>query len=143
MGKRFPSIIDKDLPIRAFVTKKLIGTNISSTVQDAAQKMTEFNISSIVILKDNKVVGFFTESDLKRKIVAEGKTPDTSVKEIMIKDLITIDISSTISDAMKKMLDNDIKHLLVREKGEIIGIMSFTDFLTMERQKLETFIARE
>lgn len=143
MGKRFPSIIDKDQPIRAFITKKLIGTDISSTVQDAARKMTEFNISSIVILDDGKVVGFFTESDLKRKIVAVGKTPDTSVEEIMIKDLITIDISSTVSDAMKKMMDNDIKHLLVKEKGEIIGIMSFTDFLTMERQKLETFIARE
>jgi len=143
MGKRFPSIIDKDQPIRAFITKKLIGTDISSTVQDAARKMTEFNISSIVILDDGKVVGFFTESDLKRKIVAVGKTPDTSVEEIMIKNLITIDISSTVSDAMKKMMDNDIKHLLVKEKGEIIGIMSFTDFLTMERQKLETFIARE
>jgi signal-transduction protein with cAMP-binding, CBS, and nucleotidyltransferase domain len=143
MGKRFPSIIDKDQPIRAFITKKLIGTDISSTVQDAARKMTEFNISSIVILEDNKVVGFFTESDLKRKIVAVGKTPDTSVKDIMIKDLITIDISSTVSDAMKTMMDNDIKHLLIKEKGEIIGIMSFTDFLTMERQKLETFIARE
>ena len=143
MGKRFPSIIDKDQPIRAFITKKLIGTDISSTVQDAAKKMTEFNISSIVILEDNKVVGFFTESDLKRKIVAVGKTPDTSVQDIMIKDLITIDISSTVSDAMKTMMDNDIKHLLIKEKGEIIGIMSFTDFLTMERQKLETFIARE
>lgn len=143
MGKRFPSIIDKDLPIRAFITKKLIGTDISSTVQDAAQKMTEFNISSIVILEDEKVVGFFTESDLKRKIVAVGKTPDTPVKNIMISDIITIDISATIKDAMKKMVDNDIKHLLVKEKNEITGILSFTDFLTLERQKLETFIARE
>ncbi len=143
MGKRFPSVIDKDLPIRAFITKKLIGTDVNSTVQDAAKKMTEFNISSIVILENEKVVGFFTESDIKRKIVAVGKTPDTGVDEIMVRDLITIDISATISDAMKKMMDNDIKHLLVKEKGQITGILSFTDFLTMERQKLETFIARE
>lgn len=143
MGKRFPSVIDKDLPIRAFITKKLIGTDVTSTVQDAAKKMTEFNISSIVILENEKVVGFFTESDIKRKIVAVGKTPATGVDEIMVRDLITIDISATISDAMKKMMDNDIKHLLVKEKGQITGILSFTDFLTMERQKLETFIARE
>ena len=143
MDKNFPSIIDKDQPIRAFITKKLIGADISCSVQDAAKKMTEFNISSIVILDDNKVVGFFTESDIKRKIVAEGKTPQTPVKDIMVSDLITIDISATIRDAMKKMMDNGIKHLLVEEKGEIIGILSFTDFLTLERQKLETFIARE
>lgn len=143
MSKDFPSIIDKDQPIRAFVTKKLIGTDITDTVQDAAQKMTEFNISSIVIMDNEKVVGFFTESDLKRKIVAKGKSPDTPVKDIMVGNLITVDISATIRDAMKTMMDNGIKHLLVREKGKIIGILSFTDFLTLERQKLETFIARE
>src|SRR6056297_1399539 len=143
MNKNFPNIIDRDQPIRAFITKKLIGADISCSVQEAAQKMTEFNISSIVILKDNKVVGFFTESDLKRKVVAKGKTPDTPVGKIMVRDLITIDISATIHDAMKKMMDNGIKHLLIEEKGEIMGILSFTDFLTLERQKLETFIARE
>jgi len=143
MTQNLPDFLQGEFPLREFVTKKLIGIQSSSTVQEAAQKMTDFNISSLVALKNDEVVGFMTESDLKKKVVALGKSSDTPVSEIMNDKLIKININLTIKEAMQEMVDNDIKHLLVEENDEIIGILTFTDFLTIEQQKLETFIARE
>lgn len=143
MSINFPHFYDENLPLRIFFTKNLIGINVDKTVQEAAQMMTEFNITSLVVLENENVVGFFTESDIRKKLVAKGKSPNIAVKEIMTSELITIDITSHVKDAMRLMVDNDIKHLLVEEKNEIVGIITYTDFLTIEREKLETFIAKE
>ena len=143
MELNFPDFFKKDLPIRTFISKKIIGVTTDCSVQDAAKKMVEFSISSLVVLKKDKVVGFFTEGDLKKKVVAEGKSPDILVKEIMNTDLITIDINAEFKDALKEMIDKHIKHLLVEEKGKIVGVLTFIDFLDVQRQKIETFISRE
>ncbi|TYB31148.1 MAG: CBS domain-containing protein [Candidatus Mcinerneyibacterium aminivorans] len=143
MELQFPEFFKKELPIRAFVTKKIIGVKSDCTVQEAAQKMVEFSISSLVVIENNRVTGFFTEGDFKKKVIAEGKSPKIPVKDIMNRDLITIDINAEFKDALKEMIDKHIKHLLVKEKNEIVGVLTFTDFLDVQRQKIETFISRE
>ena len=105
--------------------------------------MNDFNISSLVVMEEGDIVGFFTEGDIRTKVVAQGIKPDIPVKDIMSRDLITVDLGTSVEDAAMKMADHGIKHLLVTEEGEISGILSFRDLIDIERQNIETHISRE
>ncbi len=143
MEKAAPKFYDMEHPIRTFVTKRVIGVKPETTVQEAAKRMVEFNISSLTVVDEEEIVGFFTDGDIKKRVVAEGLTPDIPVKEIMTTDLITADIGMDVKDVLELMADKNIKHMLVEEKGEIVGILTFGDLIDIQKQKLETYISRE
>ena len=143
MSEAAPKFYDIDMPIRSFVTKRLIGVKSDSSVQEAARKMVEFGTGSVVVIENDDVVGFLTDGDIKKKVVAKGLKPEMSVKEIMVTDLITAEISSDIKDVLKLMAKKNIQHVLIEENEEIVGIVTFRDLIDIERQKVETYISRE
>ena len=143
MKEGMPEFYEMDVPARAFVTKRIIGVGADSSVQEAARRMVEFNISSIAVIEDDEIVGIFTDSDIKARVVARGLGPDTPVKEVMTGELVTTDIGTPVKDVLRTMADKNIKHVLVTEKEEIVGIMTFRDLIDIERHGLETYISRE
>ena len=134
---------DIERPVRTFVTKRVIGVKPDTTVQEAAKRMVEFNISSLTVVEDDQIIGFFTDGDIKKRVVAEGLSPDIPVENIMTTDLITSDIDMDVKDVLELMADKNIKHMLIEEKGEIVGILTFGDLIDIQKQKLETYISRE
>jgi CBS domain-containing protein len=142
MNLRYPAFYDLKRPIREIVTKRLIGVSQKVSFKEGVSKMVEFNISSLVVTNNDRVVGFMTDTDVKRAI-AQGFTPDDTMEKIMTTDLITVDISSSVREVLETMSKNRIKHLLVTEKGKVVGIVTVRDLEHMVRQKLETYISRE
>jgi len=142
MNLRYPAYYDLKRPIREIVTKRLIGVSQKVSFKEGVSKMVEFNISSLVVTNHDRVVGFMTDTDVKRA-VAQGLTPDAEMEQIMTTELITVDISSSVREVLETMSKNRIKHLLVTEKGKVVGIVTVRDLEHMVRQKLETYISRE
>jgi len=142
MNLRYPAFYDLKRPVREVMTKRLIGIDSKASFKEGVAKMVEFSISSLVITNRDKVVGFITDTDVKRS-VASGLTPDTKIEQIMTVDLITVNISASIREVLETMSKNKIKHLLVTEKGKVVGIVTVRDLEHMVRQKLETYISRE
>lgn len=134
---------DLDAPVRRYITKKLIAVEHDSTVQDAASRMVEFGISSLAVLRDREVVGFFTDADIKERVVAAGRSPAVPVSEIMTTELITADVTEPIRRILDLMSDHRIKHVLITEHESIVGIITLRDVVDMERRRLETYIAGE
>lgn len=143
MVEELPKFQDVERPIRSFFSKRVIGVESDISVQQAAQKMVEFNVSSITVLEDDEIVGIITNDDLKKRVIAEGLSPEVPVKEIMTTDLITGQINITVGDALEIMAKKNIKHLPVEEDGEIVGMLTFRDLIDIQKQKVETHISRE
>lgn len=135
--------IEFDMPVRRFVTKRLIGVDKATSIQEGVAKMVDFNISSLAVLEEEKVVGFFTDADIKERVVAQGRSSDEPVSNIMTTELITADINTTIREILEVMSHHKIKHILITEKEKAVGIITLRDLETMDRQKFETYIARE
>jgi CBS domain-containing protein len=142
MNLQYPAFYDLKRPVREVMTKKLIGIDSKASFREGVAKMVEFSISSLVITNRDKVVGFITDTDVKRS-VASGLTPDIKIEKIMTTDLITVDIIASIREVLETMSKNKIKHLLVTEKGKVVGIITVRDLEHIVRQKLETYISRE
>jgi len=135
--------MDENAPIRVYMTRKLIGVSPEDTVKRACEVMMEFDIGSLVVVEDNEVVGFFTKTDVIRRVVIPGKPNTTPVSEIMTRELVTVDANTPLREVLDIMAKKGIKHMLVSENRKIVGIFSLSDLLSASRRKLETAIAAE
>jgi CBS domain-containing protein len=102
-----------------------------TSVQEAAKKMKDKNVSSLVVVDTNgKPQGLVTERDLVRKVcIHDVHTSTVTNKEIMSAPLITIKSTSSPSLAADLMLKNNVRHLLVIDNvNKPIGIITPLDF---------------
>ena len=124
--------------ISDIMRKKLETIEESSSVQEAAKKMKDKNVSSLVVIDGNgRPGGLVTERDLVRKVcISDVHTSTITTKEIMSSPLITIDSKSSPSIAADMMLQNNVRHLLVvDDKYDVkqpIGIVTPLDFTKYE-----------
>ena len=100
------------------MTKKLESIEELSSIQDAAKRMRDTNVSSLLVVdSEGKPRGIVTERDIVRKAcVNDVSTSKVTNKEVMSSRLITIDPDSSASTAVDIMLRNNIRHLLVVDK---------------------------
>ncbi len=96
----------------------------------AARRMRDERIGSLLVTKDDEYVGILTETDFVRKAAAEGKNVSTlSVEALMNQPVISIESTKTVRDAIDRMGDFGIRHLVVREAGKVVGMVSVRDIL--------------
>jgi CBS domain-containing protein len=101
------------------MSKNLELVEVMTSVMEAARKMKEKNVSSLVVVDNEKrPLGIVTERDLVRKAcVNDIRTSAINVNELMSSPIITIDSSSSASEAIDRMVQNNVRHLLVVDKN--------------------------
>jgi CBS domain-containing protein len=127
--------------IGEIMTEKLVTITASSSAQEAAIKMTENNISSLVVTDgNNKSVGIVTERDLVTRVcVHDASSKNTILENIMSSPLVTIDALSSVEVAADIMSQNGVRHLLVVKDEDIskpLGIITSSDFARYLKESL-------
>ena len=126
--------------VNDFMRKSLITIEESASVQEAANRMKDKNVSSLVVVDEiSRPLGLITERDLVRKVcIHDVSTSKLIIKEIMSSPLITIDSNSSASEAADMMLRNNVRRLLVVDSksseglDKPIGIVTPLDFTKSE-----------
>lgn len=121
-----------EIIVKEAMKTNLAMVNPTMTVLDAAKLMKKRKIGNVIVVENKQPVGILTESDIIRKVVAEGK----DVKEVKIQDamstpLIIIDPYVTLEEAMKTMGKCNVRRLPVCENDELIGIITQKDISRM------------
>lgn len=127
--------------IGEIMTEKLVTITASSSAQEAAIKMTENNISSLVVTNgNNKSVGIVTERDLVTRVcVHDASSKNSTLENIMSSPLVTIDALSSVEVAADIMSQNGVRHLLVVKDEDIskpLGIITSSDFARYLKESL-------
>lgn len=120
----------------------------TTSVLDGLKIMTDKNISALLIIENNRLLGIFTERDYARKIILHGKaSKDTPVSEAMTTNPICVSSADSIDLCMKIMTEKHIRHLPVTNEDQAIGMISIGDVVKfiIEDQKqtisqLESYI---
>ncbi|HXY82390.1 MAG TPA: CBS domain-containing protein [Candidatus Saccharimonadales bacterium] len=121
--------MSSEIPVRQ-IMRTIVSIDSKSRVKDAARMMVERGIGSLIANRDGLPFGIVTERDLTEKIVARSADPSkVTVAEIMTAPLTTIDAASSINDAARRMVEKQIKRLIVTDQEKIIGIVSQTDLV--------------
>jgi CBS domain-containing protein len=127
--------------IGEIMTEKLETLISSATAQEAAKKMRDKNVSSLVVIDSNhKAMGIVTERSLVRKIcINDSRSSSILIQDIMSSPLITIDSNSPVEAAADVMMQNNVRHLLVVDNNDInrpLGIITSTDFASYLKENL-------
>ncbi|MGC2427018.1 MAG: CBS domain-containing protein [Nitrososphaeraceae archaeon] len=122
------------------MTTKLKTIKEEASVRQAAKKMKEEDVSSLVVVNrdnDNKPVGLVTERDIVRKVCANesiGNIDAIRIVDIISSPLITINSDSSPKQAADVLLQNRIRHLLVIDNRDAVGIITPMDFTRYREQ---------
>jgi len=128
---------NKDILVKEAMKTNLATVKPEISVKEAAKIMKSRGIGNCIVA-DNKPVGIVTESDIIKKVVAEGLDPSkVSVKDIMTTPIIVINPYVDIEEAMKTMSKCNIRRLPVVEKGKLVGIITQKDVLYFSPMLLE------
>ena len=133
-----------NLPIENMYDKELVACDQNLPIQAAAAIMTEHNSSSIFIREPGAdVVGLVTDNDLRKKVTATGLDILKPVGEIMSSPLRTISSNALAFEALMEMMQQNIKHLGVRDvNNRVAGVITNRDLLKVQGQS-PVFIVRE
>jgi CBS domain-containing protein len=99
-----------------------------ATVFEALRLMAETDVGALVVTRDERVVGIFSERDYARKIILQGKSSkETRVEEIMTPEVITIRPDTSVTRCMEMMTKHHIRHLPVLSGEQLAGVISIGD----------------
>ena len=118
--------------------QKLLVLAEHETVQQACRCMWECRTGSVLVIDDQqRLTGIFTGRDAVRTL-AEGKSAEvTTLAHAMTPNPITITPNSRAINALREMSNRGFRHLPVVESGRIWGVVSRSDFLGMEIDRLD------
>lgn len=125
--------------IDTLVGRAAVTLDRRASARDAALRMTEEGVSSLLISEDAsapqqspQVVGIITDRDLRTRLVAPGLSWDTPVGAIMSTGLVTIAHNQLVFEAMLQMLRHNVHHLPVLRRQQPIGVVALSDIIRYE-----------
>ena len=130
-------ICDNMGQIRDIMEKNVVTIEYNKSAIDAAEIISEKNISFLVIMKEGLPIGVLSESDFVRKLnTTNKKSSEVQIEEIMSYKFRWVEPTTQIEDAVQKMLNNNIRRLLVLEDNKLVGVVTQTDLIEFLRERL-------
>jgi signal-transduction protein with cAMP-binding, CBS, and nucleotidyltransferase domain len=116
------------LLVKDVMITQVMTIDVGVTVREAAKKMSESGIGSLITVENGRTVGILTEGDMLKRVIAEGKDPvKTTVKEIMSSPLVVAGPNMDLGVAVELMFQKKIKQLPVVQDNKLIGLVTLTD----------------
>lgn len=118
--------------VRDYMTSPVLSVDEDSTLKEVAEFMSS-NKLSVVLVKNKSLdyIGVVTDADFTRKVAAkEYSVNTTTIDSVMSAPVKTIEGSTIMTEANKKMRRWGIRNLAVTEKGEFVGLLSAIHFFS-------------
>jgi CBS domain-containing protein len=99
-----------------------------ATVRQAVREMNDKGVGALLVVEEGHPVGIFTERDVLRRVVDEGRNPAvTQVSDVMTRDVLVVEPTTPVEQVMATMTERRIRHLPVVEGGKLAGMVSIGD----------------
>ncbi|MEO8196134.1 MAG: DUF294 nucleotidyltransferase-like domain-containing protein [Thermoanaerobaculia bacterium] len=127
---------DLRLSIGELISRTPVLVARTATVGDAARRMDTERVSSVLVVNslpeaDERLmpVGILTDRDLRSRVLAAGKGPETPIAEVMSSPVETVDASLPAAEALLYLLRRAVHHLPVARDGSILGVVTHADLV--------------
>ncbi|WP_432644864.1 CBS domain-containing protein [Methanobrevibacter sp.] len=111
-------------------SRDVISFKVDCTVKEAAKKLAKNEIDGAPVMKDGKVIGVFTVSDIVNAIANDKD--DCTVGELMSTSLVIVNEDLRIANAIEVMIKRSISRLIVADNNQdLLGIVTRTDIINI------------
>jgi len=114
------------------MTQGIVSVSPDATVYEAAKKMKNENIGSLLVIDDGELLGIMTERLITLSVVAEGLDPKKiKIKDVMFENAVSLFPDMDLKKAAMVLEELEIRYCPVIEHGEVIGILSVSDIANL------------
>ena len=115
-------------PVRDVMSTPVESVGLNSPVREAAKQMQRMRIGDVFVVDEaGELRGIVTDRDIAVRAIAEGRSLDTPVQEIMSPIAATVPPTATVSVALGLMREHEVRRLPVVEGGRPHGVVSLGD----------------
>jgi len=131
--------MDEVNKIHEQIKEKVITAKEEWNIVTAAQLLDKHTIGSLIVTKDEKLVGILTERDIIRSVVAKGLAPNkVLIKDVMTKNVVTADVKFGIKKIFEMLQKAPFRHLPIVDDGKPVGMVSKRDLLYLFDHKTDS-----
>jgi CBS domain-containing protein len=112
-----------------FMSKQVVTADEETLLEKAAMIMAEKHVGSVIVTRQGKPIGIFTERDLLTKFLCKDKSLIEEVGNVCSSPLITAPIGISIHDAAEIMIKKHIKRLPITKNRKLVGVLSARDLV--------------
>lgn len=117
------------LPVSQLIGDEVVRVASDATLHVVAQALTNDGVGAVLLGDEGRPTALVSERDIVRS-VADGHDPaSTPATTVASRELVWCDVESTVEEVAAEMLSRYIRHVLVEEDGELVGIVSARDLL--------------
>jgi CBS domain-containing protein len=111
------------------MTREVRLANPDQSIRDAAKMMAEIDAGAMPVGEGDRLVGMITDRDIAVRAVAQGKGPDTPVREVMsIEQVLYCYEDEELDHVAKNMGEIQVRRLPVLDRSKrLVGIVSLAD----------------
>ena len=110
------------------MTREVRVANPTQTIRDVAKIMAEIDAGAMPVQENDRLVGMITDRDIAIRAVAEGKGPDTPVRDIMSKDIKYCYDDEDLEHVAENMGELQVRRLPVVDRDKrLVGIVALGD----------------
>jgi CBS domain-containing protein len=111
------------------MTRKVVYLPGETTLDEAAQAMRDLHIGDVVVTHGSTMAGLVTDRDIVVRAIAEGlPLRTTTIASIASRELIMVEQSATVEEAVQAMRERGLRRLLVCDADrKLVGIISLSD----------------
>lgn len=115
------------------MTRDVKVANPAQSIRDAARLMAEIDAGSLPVGDNDRLVGMITDRDIAVRAVAEGKSPDTKVSDVMSREVLYCFEDQDVEDVSRNMGDVKVRRMpVVNRDKRLVGIISLGDLARNE-----------
>jgi len=111
------------------------------SVKETTNYMASKGVGLVPVLKDEKLIGVFSERDLVKRVIAKDKDlSSTLVDNVMSTSLVIAKIDESNESVLAKMKEAKTRHILIIDNEKLVGVLSLRDLLEIDLNQCKTTV---
>jgi CBS domain-containing protein len=119
------------MQVRNLMKQPVVTVGADQSVRQAARRMQEHVIGSVVVTDGDRLAGILTERDVLHAVATDRDLDQTPVGDLMTTELVTAGPNWDVVVAASVMTSNRIRHLVVKNNEQLLGVLSLRDVLSV------------
>ena len=113
--------------LREVMTAEVVTAAPDRTVREIAELMRERNVGSVVLIEEQRPVGFLTDRDLTVSVLADGRDLGDHAADHASTPVITANAEMQVEEAAELMVRHGVRRLVIVDAERLIGILTLDD----------------